>query len=319
MFPIKNKIAIYIGAGASYGHSENPKLCPPLGKDLGEILRKNYQEFREIEEKWGKCGNRFEEWFIRIELSKDIESFTDVLYCLSHYFSENYSKIFHDSLYIKLLQRLNAQLLKNIFFVSLNYESLLELALYDQGYTIDYPFVKPYLVSPIRGVSIPILKPHGSANFRVYLENVKLVNCKRTVLLNAKSKFQSHTVPMHPTEVGKDFIKYPRMPSIISTYSPSKSSCFNPELIEFIRMKIQKNLEQSYKVLIVGIAFNKNDKHILENFKIALRGGSSFAYVGDNTSCSNFRKYLKCAQAQFEYLGSSFAGSFEKCIKFLKG
>ncbi len=315
-------IFIIIGAGASFGHSINRGSCPPLGKDLGKELRDSYQEFRNVEEQISiQCGEDFEEWLEK--LGDKPFQFTDVLWCISKYFSK-YHHLPSDSAYLKLIDVLGSYTLKKVIFVSLNYESLLEMSLRKRGYgviagTAEYDSFNS-TDNRLRAF-VPIFKPHGSSTYRVYLR-VKIENCKRMAICDPSSNISLGPVFLcDPKKAHEEMESIERsIPSVISAYNPTKSTSFNREFIDYQREKLLQLISKSSKVIVVGINHREEDEYINKLIEAAFLGGSELGFIGSLRAYEGYVNHCKIKSSQpkgFTRIGGRFQESILDIKRFL--
>lgn len=175
---------VLIGAGASAFHSRDQTACPPLGMYLAEAMRYDdnvSRDFNNVEDLVGRNNENFEDWMIRF--IENTYLYNKVLSCLSGFFLKHWN-VPEDSIYLKLIKEFGTERISRTIFVSLNYESLFEIALRKKRYKIywgtdakddEFNTEKDYLSET------SVYKPHGSSNFRQ----------SGVTLLNSRSSGQS--------------------------------------------------------------------------------------------------------------------------------
>lgn len=329
-------ILVIVGAGASLAHSQEITSCPPLGKDLASTLRKALPEFEQLEADVGKmCGSDFEEWMENYT-RMDSRVYSGVLWCLSKYFS-GYNVIPNDSLYLELLDRIGPALLKKTAFISLNYESLLELAIQRMGYYVD-PVAhidQDSFNTKETQIRIPVLKPHGSSNYRVLDSSPNFgttFSGKVTIGPNQKGiVFENINLNKVETAVtGECIIKGTKFEnprdvhgmldglstsnhSIICAYNPEKTSNFNHDLINDIREHSFNLLNNCKKLVMIGIGHRKEDVIINKIVEVGLRAaGSNVRFIGGTNCCKG---YFGTTDEYF--LDTTFRGGLDGVSEFL--
>ena len=325
-------IVIIIGAGASFDHSRNRDDCPPLGECLASSLRKELPEFVSIEEKVKKkCGIDFEQW-MEDYASKDISTYTGVLWCLSKYFSK-YKDIQDDSLYLELTKRIDTE---KAFFISLNYEALLELAIRREGYHID-PGVsteQDNFNNISSQVIIPVLKPHGSVNYRAIdsssnygttlagkitigdnQKNIifKNINIKKIEISESGQCIVNGSKLDEPKEVNEKLDDISKSNhSIVCAYNPKKTANINHDFINKVREHIFNRMTSCSKMVLIGINHKPNDEFINKVVLTGLKAGADVRFIGSKVACENY-----FGSRDTNFLGTTFRESLDELVEFL--
>lgn len=305
---------ILVGAGASFGHHDKDKYKAPLGKDLAECLRKKDQRFLDIEKAVGaECGQDFEEWLIKVGANP--EAFTSSLASVSHFFRQ-FKQIHKKSRYFELLSTIGDKNIHRVSFVSLNYESLLEMALRQSGYNLDWgssSYGDDRFNSSKRKTTVPFYKPHGSSHFIACMANRPTT--PRATTLDLTSKIDMETEIMDPTSMTfhEDVI------SVISAYEPEKRNSFNSTFIDEVRETTLQAAKSANLLLIIGIRHTPQDAFLPQVFNSALKPGLRIAYVGSNTDFDGYRSEFQRADVELFHLGERFDDSCLSKIGHLLG
>lgn len=297
---------ILVGAGASFGHHDKDKHKAPLGKDLAECLRKKDQRFLDIEKAIRiECGQDFEKWLIKI--GENGEAFTSSLASVSHFFRQ-FKRTHIKSRYFNLLSTIGDKNIHRVSFISLNYESLLEMALRQRGHSLDWgsnSFTSDRFNSNKRKATIPFYKPHGSSHFIACMGNGPTT--PRATTLDLTSNISMATEVMDPTSMTfhEDVI------SVISAYEPEKRSPFNSTFIDEIRESTLKAAESANLLLIIGVRHTPKDAFLPQIFNSAIKPGLRIAFVGGNTDFDGYRSEFEGRDIELFHLGERFD---DKCL-----
>ncbi|MCG7643170.1 hypothetical protein MHM99_16850 [Alteromonas sp. MmMcT2-2] len=288
------KVLVMIGAGASKGHSR--ATCPPLGRELGGALRDVYPLFSELEENTGNtCSEDFEQWTASI--GDDAAAYCDSLILIGHYFRQ-YKALPHDSLYKQLIDKLSNF---NATYLSLNYESLLEIAVKEKGYEINWgatSFKEDNFNSANENAEkITILKPHGSAHF---LAAGAHLFQRGDVCSDITSLINCGTIIADPSKCG-DTAFIP----VLSAYEAQKRNSFNDAFIRDIRERSIEAAAEADCVLVIGIRHSPQDKFLPSIFD-AMKDNTSLLYVGGSEDFSGYESQFNNGQRNVEHLSEFF-------------
>ena len=245
-------ITIIFGAGASYGSGRCLPNNPPLGVNLynelvklgGALSRLNGEVQKSFE------SEGFEAGMAAIpNNSTIINPLQKELACYLSSFS-----ITEENAYVRILNKLNRHM-DNINIVTLNYDILIEQALWSKGLTVDY-----------NGTSngVNVLKPHGSSNFLPQIpqdaifKDITAVNCGSFVEgLETKAVSTHAEIKAWCNNSSNESIS----PSL-SLYREDKKVVINSELVKNIQMKYTELVNNSKLLVLVGIKYIPHDTHI---------------------------------------------------------
>ncbi|MEX2601514.1 MAG: hypothetical protein WD355_07705 [Balneolaceae bacterium] len=304
---IKTNRFMMVGAGASYG--QHKKYYPPLGKDLAFNLRVAIPSFIKIEQRLNKmCGEDFEAWLSSF-LDRP-EEFTHILWCVSKYFSM-FSNLPEDSLYLKFIKNINEEIILHTTFSSLNYESLLELALRKHGYYLNWgaiPYQDNFNDHELRDKTIPFFKPHGSSHFMA--ENWQV----GAVVSDSSSRIIGNTYIEDPKKMKNNNNRL----SVISAYEPNKSTPLNTDFIDTIRTNLFKVVESSKIALIIGVSYRPDDIFIQKLIRTLFMNKVPIGYVGTEDERDKYFKAYRDFEPNIYYLGLFEDSTINETIKFLE-
>lgn len=291
---------VIVGAGASFGqHSQNP---PPLGKDLAAAIREVDARFPEIESRTGKkCGDDFEQWLLQI--SDEPRAFTESLAVVAHFFRQ-YKEVKDDSLYYSLLSALGEKGISSSCFLSLNYESLLEMALQKKVYRLDWGSSAirndSFNTSGLAKQSVPFYKPHGSAHFMTCLANGPAVPGATT--LDLTSKIHMETEVLHPARSNPGSSAL----SVISAYEPQKRSPFNSTFVEEIRQSAEMAASNTRVAIIIGVRFAPNDAFLPRLLDCIVKKEAKIEHVGGNEDFTAYKQRYSSNKVTVNHMSKRF-------------
>lgn len=290
---------ILVGAGASYG--QHKKFHPPLGKDLAQELRTKDSRFSQIEKSTAQtCGEDFESWLSSI--GDNSVAFTDSLAVVSHYFRQ-FKQINKKSRYFDLIDILGEKGINRCTFLSLNYESLLEMALRKKGYLLDWgsSSMDGDRFNPREGVGVvPFYKPHGSSHFLSMLGNGPATPMATTLDITSNIHLGTDIIDPTSMTISPDAI------STISAYEPQKRSPFNSEFVNEIRKNTLTAAESAKLLLVIGIRYIPQDAFLPQVFDAAKKEGLTIAFIGGNEDFEVYKKQFDNTQTQVIHISQYF-------------
>lgn len=304
------RVLVFIGAGASKGHTNDPALQVPC-----EDIRKYLFERYPILCTYPKQNiDDVEQWADRLSPSQHI-----VFLCaLTDYFSK-FNRIPTDSAYLRLIKELK----NDAAYASINYDCLLELAIKKLGYGVDYgiasnKFCLSTFWNPTKSNmgSCIVLKPHGSVN---WVQRNPLMQIVRTppqqcpLVTGAGSCYLGVDQTSNFIVTANDTVRAlcpsdipPRgsssngncLPSLVCTYNINKSAPFNPDIIEKARQGIENYAGKIHSLLIIGVKYREHDRHLLNAIKHICHAGAKLIYLSpDHKSSKGFRSLCKNKKA----------------------
>ena len=312
-----NQIVFLFGAGASKGATHILPYCPP-------VMRGLYNELAKYDpNEWGPTSRLsayadrfrgdFEATFseVVLKIPKDntaprvtLDSLTllEKQRLLARYFSQFFLDSSSMDYYSKLLATLNdADQIPSCFFASLNYECLFEQAGHRLGFPVDY------LCSESK--SVRVAKLHGSCNFITK----KLSRDDQALLASPGLRYEIEFDILPPVNVGeklKEYFSNPAYLPVMSQVSPGKEHFVAPGKIQQIRNAWSGALSTTPTLVIIGVAHNRNDRHVVEPIR---QTRAKIFYVGDNC---NFIKW-QAENKAFEHVEQKFEHGFKGIIQRL--
>lgn len=317
------ELCILIGAGASAFHSKkNEIFCPPLGINLARAMRKdtNFKKVFATAEKMvaAKRIKKFEVWMNRF--IGNVNFYSTVLWCLSGFFLK-YNELPEDSFYLTLIEKLGQKKLSKSIFISLNYESLFEIALRKEGYKINwgtdveddkFNIEKDFLCE------VSVFKPHGSSNFR---QSLKVIggNGYSGAVASITGQIESEVFIADPKTAYLEFIgSADHGHSVISAYEPKKRTSYSKRFIIQIRENLKNSIKNIEKTLIIGISCNKDDSFLNEVLGKLFTTSKQVGYIGDERDYKNYLKLFNLDENFFQRLGLINHEDNKRILEFIK-
>lgn len=295
-------LLVLVGAGASFG--QHDKFRPPLGADLAEHLRRKDSRFSAIENFTNvECGKDFEAWISKIGNCPD--AFTGSVAVVSHFFRQ-FKQVHKKSRYYDLISIIGPENIKRTSFVSLNYESLLEITLRREGYVLDWgssSFKEDRFNLSKKGEYVPLYKPHGSAHFIALLGSGPAT--PQATTLDLTSQMHMETDVVDPTSM----VFHENVLSVISAYEAEKRNPFNTCFVEEIRGSTLKAAESAKILLIIGVRYMPTDAFLPNIFSSALKQGLQIGYVGSVVDFEGYKEQLESQDITVSHLGEYFDDS----------
>ncbi|AEG01827.1 hypothetical protein [Methylomonas methanica] len=247
-------ISIIFGAGASYGSGGCSPTNPPLGNNL-------FSELEKLKGAYYKLNNDsksvfktegFEAGMATVaDDSRVINPLQKELACYLSSFS-----IKSDNAYVRLFNKLRA-CLDQINIVTLNYDLLIEQSLANRGFGIDYN---------ANGNGINLLKPHGSSNFLPQIP--KGTTISGNIMIGGGSFVEGlETQAVSNVDEVRKWCHDSRnsdLSPVLAMYAEGKRVVVNRNLIINTQQKYSEIVASSKLVILVGIKYIPNDKHIWE-------------------------------------------------------
>ncbi len=148
--------------------------------------------------------------------------------------------------------------LGRVVFGTLNYDCLLEQALLDLDFTVDY-----MLDNANEASSVPVAKIHGSCNFvsdDLYSWRHHLVNANASSLECSFTPLQARDLVK---ALRRQFSTYrPAIYPVLGLYSPHKPSMLAPAKLQTVRNFLAQSIERATTVVLIGIKPNAGDPHL---------------------------------------------------------
>ncbi|MDP4528883.1 hypothetical protein Q3O59_07535 [Alkalimonas delamerensis] len=305
-------LLVLVGAGASFG--QHDKFRPPLGARLAEHLRRKDSRFSAIENFTKvECGEDFEEWISKI--GNCPEAFTGSVAVVSHFFRQ-FKQVHKRSRYYDLISIIGAKNIQRASFVSLNYESLLEIALRRNGYILDWgssSIKGDRFNSSKEGEKVPFYKPHGSAHFIALLGSGPAT--PQATTLDLTSKIHMETDVMDPTSM----VFHENVLSVISAYEAEKRNPFNNPFVDEIRESTQKAAKSAKTLLVIGVRYIPKDAFLPKVFGSAFKSGLQIGYIGSLADFEGYKAEFESEDVVVSHLGEYFDGSsLQRIEEFLE-
>jgi hypothetical protein len=288
-------IKILVGAGASYGAGSILPERPPLGNQLFLELQRIYPRT------WGTIiGDLGDIFHDNFELGmKNIwdnfsHSISLLMQDMSEYFIQ-FRPLNNASLYCKLINDLKLKgILNSVSFTSLNYDIILELSLFANGYSVNY-----FQQGSEEPNEVEVLKIHGSSNFiGTGIEGGKGISYSSGAVFNGgiKASFDS-------SEVIENFLVKSGIAPVMSLYMEGKPVNVSPQILKDLQNTYQSRCSKAKTILIIGVKPIVEDKHIWDCMK---ESSANVYYVGSNTDFELFKELGISANHLGEYFNTSF-------------
>lgn len=285
-------IVILFGAGASHGAEGVIPLAPPLGTTLYEELSLMFPQG------WGNFSQSIQEQF-RNNFEEGMSSLWDsgshaipllmqqmaiffARYLLYSHRIDNYSKLLDNIL----------PAAKPIFFSSLNYDCLFEIAVSMSGRSINY-----FANAPASDSDIIIWKLHGSCNFLPHGG----VTATRGV------SFGTGIQPVNPSQVLTYCTGNTALYPVMAVYSRGKPVQIASQIIQQIQKFWATAIESASTVVIIGVNPYPVDSHIWQPLSTTK---AKLLFVGNENTFSIWRSEYR-RDKDSVYLGSHFGSCIE--------
>lgn len=288
-------IKILFGAGASYGAGSILPERPPLGNQLFNELQRIYPNT------WGTIDGDLQALFIaNFEVGmKEIwdkysHSVSPLMQNMSEYFIQ-FRPINNTSLYCKLVDTLKSRgILELISFSSLNYDILLELALLNNGYTINYFYPESEGLNEVE-----VLKIHGSSNFiGTGIEGGKGISYGSGAIFNGGIK-----ASLDSNEIIENFLVKSGIAPVMSLYMEGKPVNVSPQIIKDLQRTYQNRCIEAKAIIVIGVKPIAGDNHIWDCIR---KCNATVHYVGSSSDFVFFKELGITANHLGEYFNTSF-------------
>ena len=244
-------ITLIFGAGASYGSGRCNPNNPPLGNHLLNDLVNLDGAFSRLDKTTQKVfiDEGFEAGMAEVpDDNRIINPIQKELACYLSSFS-----ITDENAYVRLFNKLKSNI-NDINIVTLNYDLLIEQALWSRGYQVDYNG---------EGKGVNVLKPHGSSNFLPQLNGLQMSGNTMIGVGSFIEGLKTEAVQTH-NEI-KDWCNNPMhgdVSPVLSMYNKDKRIVVNQRLIKNIQNKYADFVDSSNLIVLVGIKYIPHDEHI---------------------------------------------------------
>ncbi|NGX63109.1 MAG: hypothetical protein KR126chlam6_00516 [Candidatus Anoxychlamydiales bacterium] len=244
------QVLLLFGAGASYGSEKDIKTTPALSDGLFQILRARFPSWRNLDLKYRDHFQDFEEGMNQV-LAQHPLDVSELQRDMAKYFFN-----FHPSpenLYIRIIKRLG---IKDISFASLNYDRLLEEAIFRSGF-----FPKYSLEDKKSEKEVNLCLPHGCSN--LFLTDFGIPPDSLTYTFD-DDVFDSSSDPK-VIRNDKDFqneINLNALPPIMACFNRRKTSAVGKSFLEKQKRMFEERVLSAGLIVIVGINVREHDGHI---------------------------------------------------------
>lgn len=289
------RIAILVGAGASFGAWDGAPPRPPLGVDLFPALCGSFPAT------WGRLTEDQKALFVAIRPGIDFEHgmqrlwedemsgkesatwVQDLIVDMAVYFARFRLPDGRGNRYTELIACLQRHGLTwaRLGVASLNYECLLEMAIAALGVTVDSAPVPP------RADAISVWKPHGACN--LVLRDVANGKWGKITVRRSPNMAVGDLplVALTPPEVETIYQSRRTIPPAMSLYAPGKHSPVVPRFIDQSRAQWVRWTSNAQLALSIGTRYVRGDHHV---WKGIARGEGTVWYIGDENSAMKLRR-----------------------------
>lgn len=285
------------GAGASTGSECEKVKQPPLGSDLLHQLR------IEFPQTWGNIQSTDSEDFEQImsqQMRSDPNKAAQLKREMAKYFFRFEPSL--ESLYLKLTTRL-APVLSRVGFITLNYERLLELALFKSGF---FP-VCGYNPSH-ESKEIELCFPHGCCHF--WVDEIKGPPGSFSFPMTDGIVNGSVKAYGNPHDFFRQFIENPLLP-VMSFFEPNKTTPVGNNFIDQQRDRYKELIESAGLIVIVGVKVREYDAHLWDPLKNA---SGKLVYCSGNQGGKEFDQWRKKNRPHGN-LDEILSGRFQECLE----
>lgn len=300
------RVAVLVGAGASYGAGKGFNRQPPLGWALFPELTDAFPGT------WGEVPEHhlFEQNFeagmaeVWGTLRADI---VQLLLDMGLYFTQFRVVQNSDNAYVQLLHLLRDHgLLPSTTFASLNYETLLEQSAASTGMGVHEV--------PKRGHKdcVTILKPHGSSHYfpagNIVYDNVRVSY--------SESYYDG---PIAPEDWSGSLRRYSQnFPPAMSLYAAGKHSPVGQSFLAGVREQWRIAVMASDLILTIGVHPNMEDGHVWAPILTGSR--SPVWYIGGRAPEDPYLEAVSVLGSRFAHVAETFdQGLVELADKLEKG
>jgi hypothetical protein len=264
------------GAGASTGSESEKVKQPPLGSDLLPQLRIVFPQT------WGNIQSTDSEDFEQIMsqlMRSDPNRAAQLKREMAKYFFRFEPSL--ESLYIKLATRL-ALVLNRVSFITLNYERLLELALFKSGFL------------PVCGLNpspeskeIELCFPHGCCHF--WVDEIKGPLGSFTFPMSDGIVNGPVKVYGNPHDFFRQIKENPLLP-VMSFFEPNKTTPVGNDFIDQQRGRCKELIESAGLIVIIGVRVREYDAHLWDPLK---KASGKLIYCSGSQGGNEFDQWRK--------------------------
>jgi hypothetical protein len=297
---------ILSGAGASFGSPNVIPTNPPLSRDLYSRLQARFPW------SWGKFPANYKKKFsdnFEIAMGElwnsGSHSVPNLMQEMGIFFAEFSISTTGADTYSQLIGKLRkAKKLKGVAFSTLNYETLLEIAISLSGNSVNY--LGEFFESD---ETITVWKLHGSCNFLPGegVSATRGVNYGRGVTFNTDVKI------VNPGEVaaylGGNTALYP----IMSIFAEEKTVQISPDLVKRIQDFWKESIQKAESIAVIGVNPNPIDKHIWE--PLAATPATIF-FIGDEKNTKKWIGKYRTGKSD-RFIGSLFQDCVDDLVDIL--
>jgi len=303
----ESRLAILVGAGASYGAGAITPYPPPLGNQLFDELARYYPQ------SWGQLPTEYQSM-----LRADFETGMDELWNhpdlapsrlfidMGVYFTRFDPPYDGSDCYSQLIRGLQLRgLVDRTVIASLNYECVLDCTVKPLGLLL------AYLGDVPPPGNIMILKPHGACNL-IPQANVYGV---ALVAAGGSSGFYDGGLPQIPMSLpavrelyANDFA----LPPMMSMYTRNKHSPVGRTFLDLTRRKWREWLDTCSVILVIGARPVLWDEHI---WTPIIDSPAQVWFVGGKDT--NYEELNKQLGSRLHYVGATFRDSMPALVRRL--
>jgi len=336
-FGVDGAGGFYIGNGGvrSNGDYMTRKTGnPPLGKGVLAALAEEHEDYwgESVQEYFGKFPSDFEKgmelmyrsmWVDGSEDQKNRFSYSILL--MAEYFSR--WNCYRDTFYARLLTQLIQNDListsgdnSSTTFVSLNYENLLERAIFDAGIFVLHHSRK----DTRRENSVPVWKPHGSSNFVAsavtgtsrYPTEEDLDGGFHPENRDALQNYLRRMRSALEERMKEKLITGNALPPLIamSLYMPDKPTIVGRTAIDSIRDSYRRDIEAADLLIMIGVRPVLDDHRL---FDPVLIGPKRILYIGRVTQDwerREFEDFRSGCKGSVEHVANTFEEALNRGV-----
>lgn len=206
------------------------------------------------------------------------------------------------SLYDKLIEALDGrELLSSSGFSTLNYDCILEFALLESGFTIDY-------FGKTEGRSLPVMKLHGSCNmFSAGIQAGPGISYQGVIFEGGIQAW------LDANQVIRHCLAETALAPVMCQYMEGKPSSVSPSAIRDIQAQWCTRVLASEKIVCIGVRIHLGDEHIWG--PLAKARGTLF-FIGDREPFDTWS--TTCRKAQSTFLAPRFSSGFNRLLAALE-
>lgn len=310
-------IVLLFGAGASYGSGAVLPEPPPLGPHLFDELQRHSCAWASIPAEYASGFRADFEVGMKAYYDSALGKTLDLL-ALTHgmaRFLGGFSCA-PGNVYGQIAQAIQSSR-RRVVLASLNYDLLLEEALGGEGIVFDdrmraisrYLWRQTTEIAPATG--IPLLKPHGSANFF----DMGSATFAPVSPIPGRGAGEPFIDSLRPDLWRRFILGQTGRPAIMSLYMPTKEALFGTDALGEVRTILETELMQAAQVCIVGVALRPEDDHVWGPIR---RTAAQINYVGPDGS--TVREWCRSVgRGRFTWGGESFVTGLPTLTRMIRG